>query len=167
MALVLADRVQESSTSTGTGTFTLAGAAAGFVSFSVIGNGNTTYYCITNPGTSEWEVGIGTYTSSGTTLARTTVLSNYLGTTALVNFSSGSKSVFVTYPSSRSVNLDQSTSTANAPQFNATNGLFVNSLTVSSNYTIPVGYSASSVGPVTVNSGITVTVSSGSRWVVV
>jgi hypothetical protein len=166
MALVLADRVQESSTSTGTGTFTLAGAAAGYVSFSVIGNGNTTFYCITNPGTSEWEVGIGTYTSSGTTLARTTVLSNYLGTTALVNFSSGSKSVFVTYPSSRSVNLDQSTNSAYIPQVVASNGLMVNSLTVASNYTIPVGYSAQSVGPITINSGISVTVSSGSRWLV-
>jgi len=167
MALVLADRVQETSSSTGTGTFTLAGAAAGYVSFSVIGNNNTTFYCITNPGTNEWEVGIGTYTSSGTTLARTTVLSNYLGTTALVSFSAGTKSVFVTYPSSRSVNLDQSTSTAISPQVLASNGLFVNSLTVSSNYTIPVGYSANSVGPITVNSGISVTISSGSRWVVV
>jgi hypothetical protein len=166
MALVLADRVQETSASTGTGSMVLAGAAAGYVSFSVIGNNNTTFYCITNPGTNEWEVGIGTYTLSTTTLARTTVLSNYLGTTALVSFSAGTKSVFVTYPSSRSVNLDQSTNTANAPQFNATNGLFVNSLTVSSNYTVPVGSSAHSVGPVTINSGITVTVSSGSRWLV-
>jgi hypothetical protein len=166
MALVLADRVQESSSTTGTGTFTLAGAAAGYVSFSVIGNNNTTFYCITNPGTSEWEVGIGTYTLSGTTLARTTVLSNYLGTTALVNFSSGTKSVFVTYPSERSVNLDQSTNSAYIPQVVASNGLFVNSLTVASNYTVPVGYSAHSVGPITVNSGIAVTVSSGSKWLI-
>ena len=72
MALVLKDRVKETTTTTGTGTLTLAGAATGFQSFSVIGNGNTTYYTITD-GT-DWEVGIGTYTSSGTTLSRDTIL---------------------------------------------------------------------------------------------
>ena len=109
MALILADRVKETSTTAGNGTFTLAGAAAGFQSFAVIGNGNTTYYCIAGQGTNEWEVGIGTYTSSGTTLARTTVLSNSSATepTALV-FSAGTKDVFVTYPSEKSVNLDAS-----------------------------------------------------------
>ena len=76
MALVIADRVKETTTTTGTGTVTLAGAATGFQSFSVIGNGNTTYYCIAGQVTSEWEVGIGTYTSSGTTLARTTILAS-------------------------------------------------------------------------------------------
>ena len=109
MALILADRVKETSTTAGNGTFTLAGAAAGFQSFAVIGNGNTTYYCIAGQGTNEWEVGIGTYTSSGTTLARTTVLSNSSATepTALV-FAAGTKDVFVTYPSEKSVNLDAS-----------------------------------------------------------
>ena len=68
MALVLADRVQETTTTSGTGTITLAGAVAGFQSFSVVGNGNTTYYTIVNG--NNWEVGIGTYTSAGTTLAR-------------------------------------------------------------------------------------------------
>jgi hypothetical protein len=109
MALILADRVKETSTTAGNGTFTLAGAAPGFQSFAVIGDGNTTYYCIAGQGTNEWEVGIGTYTSSGTTLARTTVLSNSSATepTALV-FSAGTKDVFVTYPSEKSVNLDAS-----------------------------------------------------------
>jgi hypothetical protein len=109
MALILADRVKETSTTAGNGTFTLAGAAAGFQSFAVIGDGNTTYYCIAGQGTNEWEVGIGTYTSSGTTLARTTVLSNSSATepTALI-FAAGTKDVFVTYPSEKSVNLDAS-----------------------------------------------------------
>jgi len=108
MALVTADRVKETTTVT-TGTATLLGAATGFQSFAVIGNGNTTYYCIAGQGTSEWEVGIGTYTLSGTTLARTTILANSSGTqpTALT-FSAGTKDVFVTYPSSKGVYLDAS-----------------------------------------------------------
>jgi hypothetical protein len=100
MALVLADRVQETTTTTGTGTVTLAGAVAGFQTFAAVGDGNSTYYTIT--GTSEWEVGIGTYTSSGTTLSRTIVLSSS-NSGSLVNFSAGSKNVFVTYPASLAV----------------------------------------------------------------
>ena len=108
MALVLADRVKDSTTTTGTGTVTLSGTAAtGFQDFSVIGNGNTTYYTIAGQGTTEWEVGIGTYATSGPTLARTTILSSSNGGSA-VSFSSGTKDVFVTYPSSKSVNLDAS-----------------------------------------------------------
>ena len=99
MAFVVADRVQETTTSTGTGTITLAGAVTGFQSFAVIGNGNNTFYTITD-GTN-WEVGIGTYTSSGTTLSRDTVLSSS-NSGSLVNFSAGTKNVFVTQPSSRS-----------------------------------------------------------------
>jgi hypothetical protein len=98
MALVLADRVKETTTSTGTGTITLAGASTGYQSFAVIGNGNTTYYTIAGQGTSEWEVGIGTYTSSGTTLSRDTVLASS-NAGALVTFSAGTKDVFVTQPS--------------------------------------------------------------------
>lgn len=100
MALVLADRVQETSTSVGTGTFTLAGAVNGFQSFAVIGNANTTYYVIA--GGNEWEVGIGTYTSSGTTLSRDTVLSSS-NSNAKVDFSAGVKYVFVSYPEERAV----------------------------------------------------------------
>jgi len=96
MPLVVKDRVQETTTTTGTGTVTLGGAVSGYQSFSAIGNGNTTYYTI--HGGTEWEVGIGTYTSSGTTLSRTTVLASS-NSGSLVNFSAGTKNVFVTYPS--------------------------------------------------------------------
>jgi len=105
MALVLADRVQETTTTTGTGTVTLLGAVQGFQSFSAVGNANTTYYTIAGQGTSEWEVGLGTYTSSGTTLSRTTVLGSS-NSGSLVNFSAGTKNVFVTYPASQATLLD-------------------------------------------------------------
>ena len=108
MALVLADRVQETSTSTGTSSFTLAGAVTGYQSFAVIGNGNTTFYTIADQGGANWEVGIGTYTASGTSLSRDTVLSNSNGNTSPVNFPAGTKTVFVTYPSEKSVNLNAS-----------------------------------------------------------
>jgi hypothetical protein len=106
MALVVKDRVQETSTTTGTGTFTLAGAVTGFQSFSVIGNANTTYYAIV--GGAEWEVGIGTYTSSGTTLSRDTVLASSAGGITKVTFSAGTKNVFVTYPADKSIYDDAS-----------------------------------------------------------
>jgi hypothetical protein len=102
VAFVIADRVQETTTSTGTGTITLAGAATGFQSFSAIGDGNTTFYTIADQSGSNWEVGIGTYTASGTTLSRTTVLSSS-NSGSLVNFGAGTKNVFVTYPAGRSV----------------------------------------------------------------
>lgn len=106
MPLVLADRVKETTTTVGTGTITLGGAATGFQSFSVVGNGNTTYYTIAGQGTSEWEVGIGTYTSSGTTLSRDTVLASSAGAPTKTTFSAGTKDVFVTYPAGRSVYSD-------------------------------------------------------------
>ena len=105
MALVLKDRVKETTTTTGTGTVTLAGAAAGFQSFVVIGDGNQTFYAIVDSASGAWEVGVGTYTASGTTLSRTTVVSSS-NAGSLVNFGAGSKDVFVTYPSSRAVYLD-------------------------------------------------------------
>jgi hypothetical protein len=100
MALVLADRVQETTTTTGTGTVTLAGAVTGYQTFAAVGDGNSTYYTIA--GGTEWEVGIGTYTASGTTLSRTTVISSS-NSGSLVTFSAGSKNVFVTYPAARAV----------------------------------------------------------------
>ena len=100
MALVVKDRVKETSTTSGTGTLTLAGAASGFQAFSAVGDGNTTYYAVID-GTN-WEVGLGTYTSSGTTLARTTVLASTNSNNA-VNFSSDSKDVFVVYPASKAI----------------------------------------------------------------
>ena len=106
MPLVLADRVKETTATTGTGTITLDGAVTGFQAFSVIGNGNTTYYTISSQGSAEWEIGIGTYTSSGTTLSRDTVLASSAGAPTKTNFSAGTKDVFVTYTAARSVNVD-------------------------------------------------------------
>lgn len=105
MALVLKDRVKETTTTTGTGTLTLAGAVSGFQSFSVVGDGNTTYYAVVNADGSEWEVGLGTYTASGTTLSRDTVLESTNSGSA-VNFSAGTKDVFVTYPAEQAVVQD-------------------------------------------------------------
>jgi hypothetical protein len=303
MALALYDRVQETTATTGTGTITLAGAVSGYQSFAVVGNGNTTYYCITSG--AAWEVGIGTYSTTGPTLARTTVFSNSAGNTSPISLT-GTSTVFVTYPSERSVNQDatgivsvptlyatasttasstagaiaygtlgysdsnilasfassqnaynqmvlqntnagaaastnfnvsnnNATSTTNFGEFGinssgftgtgafsaagatylasastdlaigtygsnpihfvvnsgatdaltistagnvttpniltgaevvASNGLYVNSQTVSASYAIPSGSSAMSAGPITVASGVTVTVPTGSRWVV-
>lgn len=152
MALVVKDRVKSSTTTTGTGTITLGAAAIGFQAFSVIGNGNTTYYTITDTVNGTWEVGIGTYTASGTTLSRDTVLESS-NSGALVNFAAGSKDVFVAYPAERAVIGGM--------------GYVENSATISQSSTINAGNNAMSAGPVTINSGITVTVPSGSRWVVV
>lgn len=101
MGLVLSDRVLETSTTTGTGTFSLAGATTGFQSFSAgVGDGNSTYYTITLEASNQWEVGIGTYTLSGSTLSRDTVLSSS-NSGSLVNFSAGTKNVFTTLPAER------------------------------------------------------------------
>ena len=105
MALVLADRIKETTTTTGTGTYTLGGAATGFESFAVIGNSNTTYYCCTD-GT-DFEVGIGTYTASGTTLARTTILQSSNSDSA-VNWTSGTRDIFCTQPAEKAVFLNAS-----------------------------------------------------------
>lgn len=110
MALVLADRVNETTTTAGTGTVTLAGAVTGYQSFSAIGNGNTTYYTIAHQSASEWEVGIGTYTSAGTTLSRDTVLASSNGG-SLVTFSAGTKSVFADYPAGKAIYKDASGNT--------------------------------------------------------
>jgi hypothetical protein len=105
MALVLKDRVKETTITIGTSTLVLLGAASGFQSFSAIGDGNTTYYTI--DGGTEWEVGIGTYTLLGTTLSRDTILESSNGGSA-VNFSAGTKNVFVTYPAERALYTDAS-----------------------------------------------------------
>ena len=107
MALVLKDRVKQTAAAPGTGTITLSGSVTGFQSFSVIGNGNTTYFAIYDPVSGDWEVNYGTYTSSGTTLTRNaTPLSSSAGG-ALVNFT-GVVDVFVTYPSENAVWRDTS-----------------------------------------------------------
>jgi hypothetical protein len=263
MALALNDRVKETTTIVGTGTATLLGAALGYQSFAIIGNGNTTYYCIADQGGANWEVGIGTYTSSGATLTRTTVLASS-NAGALVTFTTGIKDVFVTYPAEKGVWLDVSgnaiglgtpaafvgtnitgtasgltagnatlastvttnanltgvitsvgnatslgsfssanlagaltdetgsgsavfatsptlvtpnigaatgtslvtTGTTTSSQLLASNGFMLNNKTVSTSYTFPAGYNAVSVGAVTINSGVVVTVPSTQRWVV-
>jgi hypothetical protein len=103
MALVVKDRVKETTTTTSTGTYTLGGAQVGYQSFAVVGDGNTTYYTVTD-GTN-WEVGVGTYTSSGTLLSRDTILESSNGGSA-VNWGAGSKDVFLTYPAERAVLVD-------------------------------------------------------------
>ena len=105
MPLVVKDRVKVTSTTTGTGTFTLGSAVIGFQDFSVIGNGNQTYYTITD--NNNWEVGIGTYTSSGTTLSRDVILESSNSGSA-VDWGVGSKDVFVTYPAEKSVDIARS-----------------------------------------------------------
>lgn len=102
MAFVIADRVRETTSSIGTGAVTLGGPYAGFQPFSVLGNGNTTYYAIIDPTTGDWEVGIGAYTASGNTLSRATVLSSS-NSGSLVTFGSGVKDVICTQPSERNV----------------------------------------------------------------
>lgn len=152
MGLVLADRVKETTTTTGTGTVTLAGASTGYQSFAAIGNGNTTYYTIAGQTGSEWEVGIGTYTSVGTTLSRDTVLASS-NAGSLVSFSAGTKDVWCDYPAAKAVI--------------GSDGYVENHASIDSNQTINTGYNAMSAGPITVASGVTITVPTGSVWTVV
>ena len=156
MAFVLADRVKETTTTTGTGTVTLLGATTGFQSFSAIGNTNTTYYTITAQTGTEWEVGIGTYSSSGTTLARTTVISS-TNAGSLVNFSAGTKDVFVTYPAEF---------TANAIG-GGIGAVLLNADTATVSGTISTGQNGFTVGPLTINSGVVLTIASGQRHVII
>jgi hypothetical protein len=152
MPLVLRDRVKETSTTTGTGTLTLGGAASGFQSFSVIGNGNSTYYAIVDSAAGAWEVGIGTYTASGTTLSRDTVLESS-NSGNKVDLAAGPKEVFVTYPAERSVIGGM--------------GYVENAATITQNSSINAGNNAMSAGPIVIGDGVVVTIPDGSRWVVI
>ena len=110
MALVISDRIKESSTTTGTGTLTLGGALTGFETFTAnLSDGDTTYYCCTD--NTDFEVGLGTFASSGTTLARTTILASSNSNNA-VNWSSGTRTVFCTLPAAKTVFLDASGNTS-------------------------------------------------------
>jgi hypothetical protein len=143
MALVIADRVKVTTTTTGTGDLNLASASTGFQDFSVVGDGNTTYYAISSALGSEWEVGIGTYTASGTTLSRDTILDSSNSGSA-VNFSAGTKDVYVVYPSDRAVMVDGST------------------VTIPNSATVPVasgGTGASTAANALINLGLTATAS--------
>jgi len=160
MAFVVADRVKETTTTTGTGTLTLAGAATGFRAFSSgIGANNSTYYTISSSG-SEWEVGIGTVGAGGTTLTRDTVLASS-NAGSLVTLSAGSKDVFCTYAAGRAVYENNG-----YIQSSGVAAIWVNTTTVTANVTIPTSYNGISAGPITINSGVTVTVPSGSTWTV-
>ena len=108
MALVVKDRVKETTTTTGTGAVTLAGAETNYIAFSAaLSDGDTTYYAIVDDTNSDWEVGLGTYASAGNTLTRTTILASSNAGSA-VNLGAGTKSVFVTYAADKSVYLDAS-----------------------------------------------------------
>ena len=146
MAFVLNDRVKQTSTSTGTGTINLSATAeTGFETFVAgIGNTNSTFYCISHDGTSEFEVGIGTGTDAGTdTLSRTTIISSS-NSDNLVNFTAGTKTVFCTYPAKR----------APSASMTATTYVTTHASTLSDTQTIDSGVLA---GPVTITGTQTVT----------
>jgi hypothetical protein len=148
MALVVKDRVRETSTSTGTANVILNGAVQAFQSFSVIGDGNTTYYAIVDAATGDWEVGIGTYTLSTTTLTRDTILESSSGGTA-INFTANVKDVFVTYPAERAVYGD------------ATNVVTGYTITGGSINNTPIGATTASTGAFTNLAGSNVNLTGG------
>ena len=160
MALVVADRVWETTSTSGTGTLTLSGAVSGYQTFAIIGNGNTTYYTITN-GT-DWEVGIGTYTSSGTTLSRDTVLSSSSGGSK-ITVTPGSF-VFCDYPASKAVYEDESGNVTGYPISGGTiNGTTIGATTPSTvNATTITGQTARVNG--TGQNLLTNTVSLATTW---
>jgi len=145
MALVIDDRVKESSTSTGTGTINLAGASQDFIGFVAgIGTGNQTYYCIQNTGQDEFEVGVGTVTdASPDTLSRQTVISS-TNSNNLVDFSAGTKEVFCTIPSTKTI----------SPVMEATTYVVTHNSTLSEDQTLDSGVLA---GPVTITATQTIT----------
>jgi hypothetical protein len=107
MAIVLKDRVKETTATTGTADFTLAGPVGGFQAFSAIGNGNTTYYAAVDNTTGAWEIGYGQYSTTGPTLTRTTILASSAAG-AKISFASGPKDVFLTYPAGKSIYEEES-----------------------------------------------------------
>ena len=153
MALVLKDRVKSNTTTTGTGTIVLGGAALGYQAFSVIGDGNSTYYTIADSTSGAWEVGIGTYYAGNTSLSRDTVLSSN-NSNALVTFPAGTKDVFVTQPA-------ELTAIGGGNQ-----AIIINQNVVTGNYTITTGTNGLSVGPITTANGVTVTIGANATWVV-
>ena len=156
MALVVADRVKETTTSTGTGAITLGGAEPNFRTFSsVLSDADTTYYAIIDDNNLAFEVGLGTYASSGNTITRTTVLSSSNSNNA-VNFSAGTKDVFLNYPADKAVYLDASGDAVGvnaSPTFTATaSGALSNGDTViinSDGTVTAVGTSISALNPPT------------------
>lgn len=156
MALVLLDRVKETSNTAGTGTIVLANVAvAGYRLFSaVVANNSTTYYTIADQTGSNFEVGIGTYFLNNVSLARTTVLSSS-NAGSLTNFTAVTHDVFITYPAGTSA-------IGGSGQ-----AIIVNQTTASANYTIATGTNGFSVGPITVANGVSITIASGQRHVII
>ena len=146
MALVINDRVKETSTTSGTGTLNLAGASQDFITFVAgVGTTNTTYYCISETGADKFEVGIGTVTdASPDTLSRDTVISNSSGNTSKINFGSEEKEVFCTVPAKKAM----------SPVMQATGYVVTHASTLDEVQTMDSGVLA---GPVTVSGTITVT----------
>lgn len=159
MPIVVKDRVKTTTTTVGTGTITLGAAATGFQAFSVIGDGNETYYTIFDSVNGTWEVGIGTYTASGTTLSRTTVLESSSGG-SLVSFAAGTKDVFVTYPAERSVYVEGSAIESD------TGSIFTNKVELTQTTTLGANDNGLSVGPINVNTGVSVTIPTGRDWLI-
>jgi hypothetical protein len=145
MALVINDRVKETSTTTGTGTFSLDGASQDFETFVAgVGTGNTTYYCIVNAGTGEFEVGVGTVTDAAPdTLSRDTIISSS-NSDAAVTFTAGTKDVFCTIPAKKAI----------SPVMEATGYVVTHASTLDEVQTMDSGVLA---GPVSVSGTITVT----------
>ena len=121
MALVLKDRVKETSATPGTGGLTLGGTSTGYQAFSVIGNGNSTYYTIYDPTTGQWEVGVGTYTTATNTLSRDSVFAS-TNNGNLVDFAANTKDVFVAYPAEEAVTQDSAQTLSNKTFANANLG---------------------------------------------
>ena len=167
MALVLADRVRETTDTAGTGAVTLDGAVTSYQTFSAgVGNGNQTYYTIAAPLLNEWEVGIGTYTSSTDTLSRDTVLSSS-NAGALVNFTLGAKDVFVTQPAERTVFVDLYNAMRGANNANADLAVGVYSSQASGVFVVPPLANGLSLGPINVTPGSSVSVAVGQYWLIV
>jgi hypothetical protein len=171
MAHITADRVRQTTTST-TSPFALSGSVAGFRDFSsVLSTNDTFWYAIASTPGSDWEVGLGTY-SAANTITRTTVLSSS-NAGAAVTFAAGLKEVFITAVAGKFLQADSTGSYGNftAGTITANNTviapLFESGNTISANYTITAGNNALTPGPVTIASGITVTVPSGSVWTIV
>jgi hypothetical protein len=167
MALVLADRVRETTDTAGTGAVTLDGPVTSYQSFSAgIGAANQTYYTIAAPLLNEWEVGIGTYISNTNTLSRDTVLSSSNGGT-LVNFTLGAKDVFVTQPAERTVFVDLYNTMRGANNANANLAVGVYSSQASGVYVVPDLANGFSLGPLNITPGSSVSVASGQYWLIV
>lgn len=155
MALVVKDRVKETTATTGTGTLTLAGAVTGFQSFSsALSNADTTYYAIFESSTGAWEVGLGTFTSSGTTLSRDTILESSNAGSA-INLTAGAAEVFITQPAEKAVYLD-----ANGYIF-ASDGRNLTNLNASN---ISSGTIGDAYLPASISSDITGNAATATKW---